>query len=136
MSVALSVMLVDDDVDCLAIARLTLEAAGYSVVCCHGRDEALARLTEVQPAVVVTDLMMDRVDAGFSLARAIKSDPRLRGVSVIVVTAIGSQLGYDLRPRSAADLAAMGADAFLPKPLSPPALRAAVDELASKARPI
>lgn len=135
MSEAPSVMLVDDDVDCLAVARMALEAAGYRVICCHGRDEALAQLTALRPAAIVTDLMMDRVDAGFSLARAIKADPHLRGVPVIVVTAIGSQLGYDLRPRSAADLAAMGADVFLPKPVSPAALRAAVDELLGRVQP-
>jgi CheY-like chemotaxis protein len=130
-----SVMLVDDDVDCLAIARMALEAGGYRVVCCHGRDEALAQLTEELPDVVVTDLMMGRLDAGFSLARTIKADQRLRRIPILLVTGIGSELGYDIRPRTTADLAAMGADAFLLKPLSPASLREAVDRLVGHSTP-
>lgn len=134
MNDAPSVMLVDDDVDFLTIARMALEAGGYRVVCCHGRDEALAQLTEVRPDVVVTDLMMGRLDAGFSLTRAIKADERLRGIPILVVTGIGSEVGYDIRPRSAADLVAMGAEAFLPKPVSPAVLREAVDRLVGRPR--
>jgi CheY-like chemotaxis protein len=73
--------------------------------------------------------MMQSLDSGFTLAKAIKTDPRFSAIPVIIVTAVASQKGFDFRPRSAADLAAMHADAFFDKPVSPGALIAKVEEL-------
>jgi two-component system OmpR family response regulator len=127
------VVLVDDDVDCLEISRHALEAAGYRVTCCYGAEEALAALAAERPDVVVTDLMMSELDAGFTLARRIREDPRLARVPVIVMTGVATSLGFDFRPRNAADLAAMGVDAFLDKPVRPAALVARVGELVRRA---
>jgi len=81
------------------------------------------------PDLVVTDLMMSSLHAGFSLAQEMAADPRLRHVPVIIVTAIGSQLGLDFNPRSPDDLAAMHAAAFFEKPVEPDALLGAIAEL-------
>ena len=48
---------------------------------------------------------------------------------VILVTAVSVQRGFDFRPRGAADLAAMHADAYFDKPVDPAALTAKVAEL-------
>ena len=71
--------------------------------------------------------MMDRLDAGFSLARTLKE--RFAGVPVILVTAASVQRGFDFRPRGAVDLAAMHADAYFDKPVDPAALMVRIAEL-------
>ena len=48
---------------------------------------------------------------------------------MIIVSAVASQKGFDFQPRTAADLAAMGADAFFDKPVAPQVLLAKVKEL-------
>ena len=122
-----SILLVDDDRDFLEMNRGVLEARGYRVRCASDPASALVAADAERPDLVVTDLMMDRLDAGFSLARAVKE--RHPGVPVILVTAVAVQRGFDFRPRSAPDLAAMHADAYFDKPVDPAALTAKVAEL-------
>ncbi|HEY3353772.1 MAG TPA: response regulator [Polyangia bacterium] len=123
------VLMVDDDADVLAIGRHALEAHGYRVMCCFGAEEALEGMAEERPDLVVTDLMMHELDAGFALARRMRADARLAHVPVIVMTGVASQLGFDFRPRGAADLAAMGVAAFLEKPVKAEVLVARVGEV-------
>ena len=123
------IMLVDDDRDFLEINRGLLEARGYRVICFSDPDEALSAVKRERPDLLVTDLMMKNLDSGFSLARAIKSEPALAGIPVILVTAVASQRGFDFNPRTREELAAMNAEAFFDKPVSPEALVAKVEEL-------
>jgi len=128
-----TILLVDDDKDFLELERRILESRGYRVVCFSDTMAALAALHTgghpVTPALVVTDLMMTRLDSGFTFARALKADPRTAALPVIIVSAVSSQKGFDFKPRTAADLQAMGADAFFDKPVAPEALLAKVQEL-------
>jgi CheY-like chemotaxis protein len=124
-----TILLVDDDHDFLAMNRSILEARGYRVVAATSPREAMAQIGRERPDLVVTDLMMSDLDAGFSLSRAVKDSPETASIPVIIVTAASSQRGFDFRPRDSADLAAMKADAFLDKPVTPAALLAAIEEL-------
>ncbi len=123
------ILLVDDDPDFLEMNRSILAAGGYQVVCRSDPRAALADMETLGPALVVTDLMMQSLDSGFTLAKAVKTDPRFSAIPVIIVTAVSSQKGFDFRPRSPADLAAMHADAFFDKPVAPEELVAKVKEL-------
>ncbi len=123
------ICLVDDDSDFLEMERSIFESRGWRVTCYTDPEAALAGLTREVPSLVVTDLMMRALDSGFSLARAVKTDPRLSRVPVIIVSAVSSQKGFDFHPKSPADLAAMHADAFFDKPVSPAALLAKAEEL-------
>ena len=125
------VLLVDDDEDFLDVNAQALRAAGYDVLCASDSAEALAHLEARRPAVIVTDLMMDALDAGFSLARKLKEDPAYRAIRVLVVTSASSRMGFDFAPRSDAELEAMNADAFLQKPVRPAALVEKVSALAA-----
>jgi CheY-like chemotaxis protein len=126
-----TVMLVDDDPDFLAMNRSVLERQGYRVLTASSPEDAAEAMRRDPPDLVVTDLMMKDLDAGFSLSRTIKEGSGTAHIPVIIVTAASSQRGFDFRPRNADDLAAMRADAFLDKPVSPAALLAKVEELLS-----
>ena len=123
------VLVVDDDPDFREVIVQTLEAAGYRTVCASGPEEALAALERERPCLVLTDLVMTSMDAGFRIGRRIKEDPHLQGVPVVITTAIGSQRGFDFQPRREGDLESMGADAFLPKPFAPDKLLDLVERL-------
>jgi len=123
------ILLVDDDVDFVEMNRRILEAKGYRVEAAYDAEEALAKMAALRPHLVITDLVMKTLDAGFSFARRIKEDPQLRGVRVIMVTSVTSSMGLDFRPRTPEDLAAMHADAYFDKPVAPQALLAKVQEL-------
>ncbi len=123
------ILLVDDDEDFLAINRHILEPSGYRVVCCTGPKQAWEEMARQKPDLVITDLMMNNLDAGFSLSRQIKDDPRFAGIPIIVATAVSSQIGLDFRPRTPEDLAAMNVDAYFDKPIPPKKLIEKVAEL-------
>ncbi len=129
-----TILLVDDDRDFLEQNRSILAARGYRVVCHADPRQALQAMAADRPDLVVTDLMMSTLDSGFSFVRRLREDPRFAGLPVIIVTAVGSQLGFDFRPRSERDLGAMGADAFFEKPVAPLALIGRVEELLASRR--
>jgi CheY-like chemotaxis protein len=134
MAASKLILLVDDDTDWLEIARITLEAAGFLVVCCHDAQQARASLDDRLPDLVVTDLMMRSLHEGLTLSRELKSDPKTRGIPIVLSTGIERQMGVTFRPTGQADLAAMGVEAFLEKPVRPPTLLATVRQLLSDNR--
>jgi CheY-like chemotaxis protein len=123
------ILLVDDDADFLAMNRSVLLAAGYDVDTVSGAASALQRVAATRPDLVVTDLMMSGLDEGFTLARALKDDPATSRIPVIIVTAASSQRGYDFRPTDTRELEALGAEAFLDKPVTPTVLLGRIREL-------
>ena len=127
------ILIVDDDYDFLEINRFILEGAGYGVVTATNPTEAQQRIAEQTPDLVITDLMMTSVDAGFAFSAQLKSDPRTAGVPIIISTSVSSQLGLNFRPETDDDLAKMHVDAYFDKPIDAQALLAEVKELLGRA---
>jgi DNA-binding Lrp family transcriptional regulator/CheY-like chemotaxis protein len=109
------ILLVDDDADFVAAARMVLEAAGYCVVTAGSSREALARLETERPALVLLDLMMETPLAGLVVARAVRANRWLRGVPLLAISAIHSSEWADRLPPTA-DLPL---DDFVDKPIEP-----------------
>jgi len=128
------VLLVDDDRDFLAVNQHILEAGGYRVVCSCDPEDAVEKMAEHTPQLVITDLMMKSLGSGFSLSEQIKEDPRFGDVPVIIVTAISTCHAFDFAPRTSEDLEAMHADAYFNKPVAPETLLAKVRELLERHR--
>jgi len=123
------ILIVDDDYDFLEINRFILEGVGYRVVTATNPAEARQRIAEQTPDLVITDLVMTSVDAGFAFSGQLKGDPRTAGVPIIISTSVSSQLGLNFRPETDADLAKMHVDAYFDKPIDAEALLAKVKEL-------
>lgn len=123
------ILLVDDDPDFLAICGRILRGAGHEVVEAHASGEALEAAAAAAPDLVITDLMMERMDAGFTFVQRLRACPGLEAVPVIVVSAIARQRGYDFVPRGEGERERMGVAAFLEKPVEPAALLDAVRKL-------
>jgi len=88
------------------LERFFLEEAGYSVKFANDGVSALALAREIGPKIVVTEILVPRLD-GLSLCRALKSDPRTSSIVVLVF----SHLHAEDRAIEA------GADAFIVKPI-------------------
>lgn len=101
------VVLAEDSLATREVLRVLLEEQGFRVRLAADGEEALARLREQRPDVLVTDLNMPRRD-GLALTRAVRADPALAGLPVVLLTS------QDDEPtRTAGALA--GADAYLVK---------------------
>ena len=119
------VLVAEDAADLRRLIALGLRRSGYDVVETADGEEALARVAEVLPDVIVSDIMMAGMD-GLTMLRRLREDSRTCAVPVILLTAKGAiddlVAGFDL-----------GADDYLVKPFRFAELRA---RLASKlARP-
>jgi len=124
-----SIVVLDDDADFLDLNSRMLQRAGYRVRAFATSAEAMRAILQDPPDLIITDLMMENLDSGFTFSQAVKDDPRLKSVPVIVVTAMTSQRGFDFRPQSQDDLAAMNAEAFFEKPVDYHRLIDKVDEI-------
>ena len=81
------VLVVDDQPEDRVLLRRIIEACeGYEVVEAAGGQEAIALIRQVQPHVIIMDLMMPKVD-GFAVLEAVKADEATRSIPIIVVTA-------------------------------------------------
>jgi signal transduction histidine kinase/DNA-binding response OmpR family regulator len=81
-----SVLLVEDDIDTRAIMARTLEKAGWEVAVAGNGREALDILADLQPRLILLDLMMPVMD-GFDFLTAMRTQQQWRQIPVIVLTA-------------------------------------------------
>ena len=124
-----AILLLDDDPDFLAINRSVLESAGYRVLCAASVEEAWQQLAAEKPCLIIADLMMQTLDAGFAFSHRLKADDHFCDIPMIIVTGIASQRGYDFSPRTPEDLKSMGIDAYIEKPATAGTLLHKVQEL-------
>lgn len=81
------VLLVEDEAIVSMALAFSLEMAGYKVTEAPNGRAALAKLAGERPDVIITDYMMPLMD-GSEFLRAIRANPELRDVPVILATAI------------------------------------------------
>ena len=102
------VLIVDDDPWILRMVSTLLEKRGYTIATASDGEEGLMRADQMRPDLVITDVMMPKLD-GWSLVRALRSRPELALVPVVFLTALG---GEEDRIRGFR----LGADDYLAKP--------------------
>jgi adenylate cyclase len=112
------VLVVDDDPLNRTILRRGLEREGHDVVTAADGVEALAALRADALDLVLLDIVMPNVD-GFAVLEALKSDPALRDIPVIMISAVDDH-------ESVIRCIEAGADDHLPKPFDPVLLRARI----------
>lgn len=105
------VLVVDDSEVLRKIVNFNLTREGYSVDEAKDGKEALEKLQQIKPDLVILDIMMPYID-GFEVLKRMRKDPELAHIPVIMLTAKG---GED-DPKTALEL---GANGFLTKPFSP-----------------
>jgi len=120
------ILVVDDEEDIAELVRYNLEKEGFQVVTASSGEEALEKVRELVPNLVVLDLMLPGID-GLEVCRSIKRDSRTQQISVLMLTAKGedSDIVTGLE---------VGADDYVPKPFSPKVLIARVKNALRKKR--
>ena len=111
------ILVVDDEPAIRRLLRLTM-GSEHDVDEAADGAEALERLTQERPDVVLLDVAMPVMD-GLAVCRAARADPSLERLAIVVVSAVASR----------EDALAAGADRYFPKPYRPLALLEAIDEL-------
>lgn len=83
-----TILVVDDNTDNVEILRAFLESRGFTIAEARDGREALAKMEEVRPDLVLLDVMMPGMD-GWEVCRVIKQHPQLGDTKVVMVTAKG-----------------------------------------------
>ena len=104
------VMVVDDSITVRRVTQRLLVREGYRVVTAKDGLDALERLAEERPAVLLSDIEMPRMD-GFDLLRNVRADARLAGLPVVMITSRTAQKHRDYAEQ-------LGVDHYLGKPYS------------------
>ena len=113
------ILVVEDSPTQAAQLLFLLEKAGYPVRSARDGVHALELAREHPPALVVTDVVMPRMD-GYTLCRTLKADPELGDTPVILLTSLSS-------PQDVIEGLACGADNFVRKPYESASLLARVE---------
>ena len=91
-----TILIIDDDPEACEIIERYLIKDGYSVVTATSGEQGLRLAHEMQPAAITLDVMMPDMD-GWSVLRALKADPVLCKIPVIMLTMIDDRTrGYSL----------------------------------------
>jgi CheY-like chemotaxis protein len=100
------ILVVDDDSTARDLVERHLERSGFAVVTAPGGREGLRLVRELRPAAVTLDIMMPDID-GWTVLAAIKGDPELAGIPVVLMSIVDQKnRGY-----------ALGAADYLVKPV-------------------
>ncbi len=111
-------LVVDDEPNLLRAVAVTLRAAGYDVTTARSGAEALVRVAESLPDLVVSDVRMPGID-GYQLARQLRSSSHTELIPIVFLTAKD-----ELSDRVAGFRS--GVDAYLTKPFEPDELLAVI----------
>jgi CheY-like chemotaxis protein len=80
------ILVVEDVPNVLELLEVTLRFKGYPVITAQNGQEALEQVNKEHPALVITDILMPKMD-GYALAYRLRSDPQTRQIPLIFLSA-------------------------------------------------
>lgn len=105
------ILVVDDEIYIVHILDFSLGIEGYEVMTALDGEQALAKVSQEKPDLIVLDIMMPKLD-GYETCKALKSNPVTKNIPVILLSAKGrnvdQKVGFEV-----------GADDYISKPFSP-----------------
>lgn len=112
-------ILVIDREERLPAAKATLEGAGFDVITATNTADGLALAREKKPSLVISDVVVEKPDAGFVLGYRMKQDPALAGMPLILLSSVGQQMGVVFDLNSPEGRQWIKADMYLDRPVAP-----------------
>jgi DNA-binding response OmpR family regulator len=123
------ILIVEDVPDILRLLEETLKFKGYQAVTAYNGQEALEIIRRERPSLVITDIMMPKLD-GFGLVHRLRIDPETRDIPVIFLTATYVAL------EDKAFALNIGVTRFIEKPVNFEKFLDTIKELLSESRPV
>jgi CheY-like chemotaxis protein len=118
------VLVVEDEYDSIQMVSKILQHNGIKVAVAHNGLEALHKLKEMMPTLIIMDLALPEMD-GWETLEHIRKDPHIKHLPVVAITAYHS-VNVEEDARRA------GFDAYLPKPLDTIALVRQLEQIVNR----
>lgn len=110
------ILIVDDDPDMVEAGRIVLEREGYAVESAPSMVDGLAKLAEIEPDLLILDVMMAEPDDGLLFAREARRDGF--NLPILMLTSVNRALGLQIGK----DEEIVPVDEFVEKPVDPAVL--------------
>ena len=115
------ILVVDDEPNIVRSLTFVLNKGGYDVSFARDGEQAMTMIRDSKPNILILDVMMPN-KSGYEVCNEIKSDPDLRDIHIVMLTAKGQD---DDRETALSQ----GADEYISKPFSPIKILARVKEI-------
>jgi len=119
------ILVVEDIPNVLELLEVTLRFQGYEVISARNGQEALDILENANPALIITDILMPKLD-GFALVQKLRSNPKTLTIPVIFLSAT-----Y-VTPEDRTFAMSLGASRFIEKPIDTEEFLLTIAELLSQ----
>lgn len=104
------ILIVDDEPNIVISLEFLMQREGFQVSVAVDGDEALRKIAEMQPDLVLLDVMMPK-KSGFEICQEVRANPAWTAIKIVMLTAKG-------RDTEVQKGEALGADAYITKPFS------------------
>jgi len=124
MDAGRKILVIDDDPIYVKSTTAVLESHGYQVDSAQNAEEALAKMSQERPDLVLLDVMMDWVLEGVTISQEMMSQKELQRVPIIMITSIRDSEYRGLFPQDQY----LHINSWLDKPCSPDKLLSEVEK--------
>jgi len=121
--VSKKVLIVDDEPNIVAALEFLLEKNGYQVQVAANGEEALAKLDDFSPDLVLLDVMVPKM-SGYEVCQRMRAQPKWRDIKIVMLSARGREVEVEKGM-------SLGADLYVTKPFSSAELVATIGGLLS-----
>jgi len=118
------IVVAEDERDIRDLITFTLKFSGHEIFPVTNGEEAVAKVLEVMPDLVLTDVRMPRM-TGYEVCKKIKADEKIKHIPVVILSAKGQEAEVQTGIES-------GADEYILKPFSPDQLNERVKAILAK----
>lgn len=115
MSNSKLILVVDDDTDLVEMVAMKLASKNFRVAKAYDGVEAMAKIKEERPALILLDVMMPRKD-GYTLCDELKKSEEYKGIVIILLTAVTEAISSTNYTHISGKTTL--ADDFIPKPIN------------------
>ncbi|MFZ3105777.1 MAG: response regulator [Candidatus Hydromicrobium sp.] len=124
------ILIIDDDPNFVEATKAILESKSYKVVAAYDKNEGMEKINSEKPDLILLDIMMKKLDDGFTLCYKLKHDPELKKIPVLAISAITKETG--LKFSSETDGEYFEADDYVEKPFKADDLLERIEKLLKK----
>ncbi len=118
------ILVIDDSPTIIKVVELVLTKAGFKVQTTMDGETGIQLAKDLKPALILLDFVMPKMN-GYQVCKELSSDPDLRSIPVVLMSAKGEQVGERF-------VKVMGIVDYITKPFSPEAITAVVTHALAK----
>lgn len=121
------ILIIDDDSAFVEATTAILKSGSYKVEAAYDKEEAMEKIKKEKPDLILLDVMMQRLDDGFTICYKLKHDPELKKIPVLMITGVTKKTGFKFSPQTDGEY--LEADDYVDKPIKAADLLKRVEKL-------